>query len=159
MQTVSEREAVRLFAQVLTPFIESPPPAGMELFEAFARFHAEIRVRGADDSVMLEWGAMTPHLLNGFADLRATDFAWDKLEYQWLGLSRQLKSATGDGDTALRAFVYFGRSTGDEPSSNLEFDGLDGLEAAFQQFTQVPYVADLLGKRPSRVTAFVGSVG
>ncbi len=159
MRTVSEREAVRLFAQVMTPFIEVPPPAGREFFEAFARFHREVRVRGADDSVLLEWGSMTPHLLSSFTDLRVTDPDWDKVEYQWLGLSRQLKSAREDGDTALRAFVYFAPATGREPSSNIEFDGLDGLEAAFQRFAQVPYVAGLLGETPSRVTAFVGEVG
>jgi len=158
MRTVSEREAVKLFGQLMTPFIDTPP-VGMELFEAFARFHRDIRVQGAEDSVMLEWGVMTPHLLSGFTDLRVTDFDWDKAEYKWLGLSRQLKSAQGDGDTALRAFVYFGLPTGDEPSSNVEFDGLNGLEAAFQRFVQVPYVPSLLAQRPSRVTAFVGEVG
>ncbi len=159
MPTVSEREAVKLFGEAMTPYIENPPSVSMELFAAFARFHRDIRVEGAEDSVMLEWAIMTPHRLHGFTDIRVTNFTWESTEYQCLCLSRQLKSAQGDGDTALRVFAYFDPPSGDEPSSNIEFDGLDGLEAAFQQFVQVPYVAALLAKRPSRVTAFVGEVG
>jgi hypothetical protein len=159
MRTVSEPEAIRLFARLMTPFIEVPPSTSRELFEVFVGFHREIRVRGADDSLMLEWGVLTPHRLDGFTDLRVCDFEWDKKVYQWLGLSRQLKSTQDDGDTALRAFVYFGDAVGGEPSSNMEFDGLEGLERALGRFVRQPYVAALLAARPSQVTAFVGEIG
>ncbi len=159
MPTVSEREAVRLFAEAMTPFIQQPPTVGMELFEAFASFHRDIRVQGTGDSVMMEWGIMTPQRLSRFTDIRVTDFTWESTKYQCLALSRQLKSEQGDGDTALRVFAFFDPPRGDELASNIEFDGLDGLEGAFQQFVQVPYVAGLLAKRPSQVTAIVGEVG
>lgn len=160
MQTLSELEAIELFERLMTPFINSPPSSGMELFQVFADFHRDIRVRDTDDSLMLEWGVMTPLIRNGFTDSRVGgDSVWGKEEYQWLGLSRQLKSTQEDDDTALRAFVYFGLALGDEPSSNIEYDGLDELEAALTRFVQQPYVTKLLEARPSRVTAFVSEVG
>lgn len=159
MQFVSQSEAIERFGRLMTPFIDSPPSQALQLFEAFVGFHRDVSVRGANDSLMLEWGVMTPHLLNGFTDLRVIDFKWDKQQYKWLGLSRQLKSDQDDGDRALRAFVYFAEAVGDEPSSNIEFDGLDGLDAALARFVGEPYVAELLALRPSRVTAFVGDVG
>ncbi len=159
MPLISESEAIEHFARLMTPFIGSPPSQAVQLFDAFVGFHRDIRVRGADDSLLLEWGAMTPHLLSGFTDLRVSDFQWDNMEYKWLGLSRQLKSVQDDGDRALRVFVYFGEAVGDEPSSNIEFEGLIGLDAALARFVAEPYVAGLLALRPSRVTAFVGDVG
>jgi hypothetical protein len=159
MRIVSEAEAIELFRRLMTPFITHPPASALGLFDAFVGFHRDIRVRDTDHSVLLEWGSMTPRLLPAFGDLRVSDFPWDKSDRQWLGLSRQLKSTQQDGGTALRAWAYFGVAVGDEPSSNVESDELDGLDIALARFVREPYVARLLAIKPSRVIAFVGEVG
>jgi len=159
MKTVTASEAIGIFERLMTPFIETPPSSALEVYCALTQFHRDIRVTKADDSLMLEWGAMTPHLLNGFTDLRTTDFDWDNTKYRLIAVSHQLKSTQEDDDIALRAFIYFGPATSNEPSSNIEYDGLDELEAVLDRFVQVPYVAGLLATKPSRVTAFVGEVG
>ena len=74
-------------------------------------------------------------------------------------MTRQVRSSGGDDDTALSTFLYFGEATGDEPSSNIEFEGTGDLEAQVKRFLKKEYVAKLLGTRPSRVTAFASEVG
>lgn len=131
----------------------------MAVVEAFVQFYRDVRVEDVDDSVMMEWGSSSPHLLDGFADLREVSPKFDETEYQWIGLTRQLQGDRGDDDTALCVFLYFGQATGDEPSSNIEFWGLDELDAQVSRFLKKAYVAELLATKPSRVTAFASGAG
>src|SRR3954453_2975170 len=109
MAGISEAKAVAEFARRMGPFVKSPPAAGMAVVEAFVAFCRDVRVKGAEDAVMLEWGASRPHLLGGFTDLRESDPEWDDAEYQWVGLTRQVRSGKEDDDTALSANLYFGK--------------------------------------------------
>lgn len=158
MAGMSEAKAVAAFARRMGPFIKSPPATGLAVVEAFVAFCRDVRVKGAEDAVMLEWGASRP-LLGGFTDLRESDPEWDDVECQWVGLTRQVRSGREDDDTALSANLYFGKAKGDEPASNIEFEGLDDLDAHVERFLKQKYVAKLLGSKPSRVTAFASEVG
>ena len=159
MSAVSESEAVTLFAQQMTPFIASCPATARLVLDAFVGFYRDVRVQGAGDSMMLEWGASRPHLLDEFTDLREVSPQWDETEYQWVGLTRQIRSDQGDDDTALCVFLYFDKAAGNEPSSNIEFEGVDELESQVGRFLKKSYVAQLLAAKPSRVTAFASEVG
>ena len=158
MGRVSEAKAVAEFARRMGPFIKSPPASGMAVVEAFVAFCRDVRVKDAQDAVMLEWGASRP-LLGGFTDLRESDPKWDDAKYQWVGLTRQVRSGNEDDDTALVAGLYFGKAKGDEPASDIEFEGMDDLDAHVGRLLKQKYVARLLGSKPSRVTAFASEVG
>lgn len=159
MSEVTEAKAIAAFGRRMKPFVKSPPAAGMAVVEAFVAFCREVRVKGAADAVMLEWGASRPHRLDGFADLRGSAPAWDDAAYQWVGLTRLVRSGKGDDDVALSAFLYFAKAKGDEPASNIEFEGTDDLEAEVGRFVKNKYVAGLLKSKPSRVNAFASEVG
>ncbi len=159
MVPVSEAEAIAEFARRMSSMVAASPPTGLAVVEAFVAFCREVRIAGAEDALMLEWGASRPHMLDGFADLRESPPKWDDAKYQWVGLTRQVRSGEGDDDTALSTFIYFAPASGDEPSSSIEFEGLDDLDAEVSRFLKKKYVAKLLETKPSRVNAFASEVG
>ena len=159
MPELTEAAAKAEFGQRMATFLDTAPATGMAVVDAFIAHYREVRIQNADDSVMLEWGSSSPHLLKGFTDLREIDVEWDENQYQWIGLTRQVQSGNEDDDTALCVSLYFELSTGDEPSSNIEFWGFNELEAALQKFLQKKFVSKLLATPPSRVTAFACEVG
>jgi hypothetical protein len=118
----------------------------------------------------LEWGSACPHLIKGFKDFRTAedddvDFAEE--EYQWLGLTRQV--FTGSRDPEVEEFdeeavglcisMYFGLAKGNEPGDNIWVPTPAALPAKLKEFNKVAYVAKLLKSKPSKITAFISSIG
>lgn len=159
MSQAPEAGAMAEFARRMSPFVAASPATGIAVVEEFFAFCRDVCIPGAVDVVMLEWGAPQPHLLNGFTDIRKLSPEFDETEYQWVGLTRQIQLGNGDDDTALSAFLYFQPAAGDEPSSGIEFQGIDDLDAEVDRFLKKKYLAKLLGTKPSRVTAFASEVG
>ncbi|MGD9715246.1 MAG: hypothetical protein AB7V46_24795 [Thermomicrobiales bacterium] len=159
MPTLDEADAIQEFGRRLSPFLTTPTLPGHAVFDAFIEFCRDVRIVHAGDQLILEWGTMQPHVLNGFTDIRGQSPQWEDSRYQWIGLTRQIMSGSGDDDAALSAFVYFGPETGEEPSSCIEFEGLDALDASVERFLKKKYVTRLLGEMPSKVTAFVSEIG
>jgi hypothetical protein len=159
MPTLNEADAIQEFGRRMSPLLTTPPSAAQVVFDAFIEFCRDVRIDNAGDQLMFEWGTMQPHVLNGFTDIRGQRPQWEAARYQWIGLTRQIMSGSGDDDAALSVFLFFGPETGEEPSSNIEFEGIENLEANVERFMKKKFVSQLLPTPPSKVTAFVSEIG
>jgi hypothetical protein len=173
---VSQEEAIHLFRDMVKPSLDALPGKVDRILEDFVKFYQETRVEGADldadgDMLLLEWGSNCPHLIKKFVDFRENggdevDFAED--EFQWLGLTRQIFEGSDDPEAefddeavGLCIFIYFKKATDadDEAGDNLWVNAPDQLAARLKEFKQNPYVASLLKSKPTKITAFVSSIG
>lgn len=159
MPKISETEAIKEFAAMVTPMIAAPPKSGQIVLDAFLQFYRDVQITGAEDSLMLQAGASTPHCLTGFTDLREISPAWEEDELQWIGLTRQVLAGREDDDSGLSIFLYFDAPDGSEETAFVELWGLGELEGESERFQQNRFVAKLLGKTPSRINGFVAEIG
>jgi hypothetical protein len=154
-----EDAAIKLFAKLLLPFHKTPTAQGSIAVDAMLHFFSTVPIRQAEDGLMIEWGASSPLIMNGLVDLRDERLDSFSEQYQYLGLSRQVRIRQDDDDFELAVFLYFDRAMGGEPSSNIEIEGQDGLEKAAYKLLQKEYVAKLLKTKPSRVNVFIHGAG
>ncbi|QDT33125.1 hypothetical protein [Thalassoglobus polymorphus] len=154
----SENEVIGHWSAVIGK--AHPSADAKVLIEDFVHNYREVRIPGARDSLMLEWGSIRPLLLDGFTDLRQHGRPmWGNSEQRWIGVTRQIDSGREDDNTALCAFFYFGTATGDEQSGTIEFVGVDTIDRELQRFYKAPFVADLLSKQAERISVFASEVG
>lgn len=173
---ISPEEAVHRFRELVAPWLHSKPTAIEAMLEAFFAFYRDTRIQGVmpgeeGDTLLLEWGANCPHLINGFKDFRAggdEEADFDEREYEWIGLTRQVSLATADPDDesegeamGLCLFIYFGKAgpDDDEAADSLSIPTPAALPAKLKEFRKNPYVAKLLKHKPSKITAFVSGIG
>lgn len=171
-QTVSLEEAVQRFRELCLPFLKSPAPPSADLLAGFFDFYCSTRVEGAEleeegDMVLLEWGANCPHLIKNFVDFRDLDeeVDFEEQEYEWIGLTRQLTVEEGEEQEeemlGLCLFLYFGpaHDTDDELGGSLWIPTPQVVRTKLTEWKKTPYIHRLLKLRPSKITAFVSSVG
>src|SRR5262249_22229744 len=105
-----------------------PSADARTLLDGFVRHYRGGRIRGAYDSLMLEWGSSRPMLLRGFVDIRrGRSPKWGEENQRWIGVTRQIDAGRDDDNTALCAYFYFGPVAGDEPSGTIEIEGKASL--------------------------------
>jgi hypothetical protein len=155
---IDETEAISQWSDVLGS-TESFANA-RTLIDAFVRHYREVRIQGAFDSLMLEWGSSRPMLLQGFVDIRhGKQPQWGPYERRWIGVTRQINAGRDDDNTALCVYFYFGPVTGNEPSGTIEIEETATLDLELERFFKTPYVEDLVAQTPESVSVFAGEVG
>ncbi len=172
-QTVSLEEAVERFRELCLPVLKNPATPVTDLLANFFDFYCTTRVEGAEleeegDMVLLEWGANCPHLIKNFVDFRDLEdeeVDFDEDEYEWIGLTRQITIEEGEEQEeetlGLCLFLYFGRARDEEEElgGSLWIPTPEALRTRLMEWKKNPYVHRLLRQRPSKITAFVSSVG
>jgi hypothetical protein len=163
MTEISRDEAIEVFRQLAAPLIKVGSPSARDVLDQFFQFFCDTRIYKAGyDALLLEWGSMTPQLLDQFTDLRTLDeLESDSTSYQWFGLSRHivLDDEEGDSGLSLCIFMYFDPSADDQMSSSLSIEEPDHIPDALAKLIAVPYVEGLLSCSPSRINALVDSLG
>ena len=157
---IDDAECTRRFAVTFSQFLQTSTCTADDIFESFIEFYREVRTRGGDDTLMLEWGATKPLLIEEFADLRQHgDLEWGDNECEWFGMTRQVRSGREDDDTALCVYLYYETATNGSDSGMLEINGVNSVEASTEKLRNNIYVSNLLSTKPTCTVVFASSVG
>jgi hypothetical protein len=155
---VDETQAINQWSEVVEN--ANPSADARTLINGFVRHYREVRIHGAFDSLMLEWGSSRPMVLKGFVDIRrGRPPEWGEEKQRWIGVTRQINAGKDDDNTGLYAFFYFGPAACDEPSGTIEIEGTVSLERELERFYKTPFVANLVSQTPERFAVFADGTG
>ncbi|WP_164104405.1 hypothetical protein [Candidatus Laterigemmans baculatus] len=172
--TVDLEAAIRQFINAARDLQAEPEVTAEAVLQRVIQGYRDVRIDRASlnsdgDMLLLQWGAISPLIAEGPADLRnasADDIAFEQSERQYIDFTRQVFAAAEDEDAdfddsavQLSMTLVYGQATGDEVSSNQWIENPRRIDNAITKFRDDPFVQRLMAAPASRLVATVQHCG
>ncbi|HEV8605635.1 MAG TPA: hypothetical protein VGQ99_09730 [Tepidisphaeraceae bacterium] len=180
METLKRVRMIERFLAAARAWVGSEMTA-RELIAAFVEFNREIAVSdvdpdGGDRFLLSAAGATAPHLIDAPTNLVGapdSEVQFSDKEHRYIGLSRELWPRQSEVDVednaddglpseigiGLSLFLFFDPPLEADRFSTDQSASPDELEAKLARFFEEPLVAEVLGSRPTKITAFASGIG